>query len=135
MMRIVLGVAATVAMGSAFAQSPPAPKPAVVVHADAGVVQVQGNAPIAVDATTGANLGDTVTVSGGKATLTYADGCIISIVGAHQVAAVSPCKAGLVPRSVLSAVGDGKMVAIGLGAIVAVGLAVGSGGGNSASSP
>ena len=136
MKRIVFGLIVTVAMGSAIAQSPQAPKPAALVRANAGVVQVEGGAAITLESSAGANIGDTVTIGeGSKATLTYADGCVVSVVGSVQIAAVSPCKAGLAPGTRLGATSNRKLVAAGLGALALVGVVVGSGGDDKPSSP
>ena len=135
MKRIVLAVVATAALGSAIAQSPSAPEPAVSVRADAGVVQIDSGAAIALDNSAGADAGNTVTVINGKATLTYADGCIVSVVNTHTITPVSPCKAGLMPSTTISVKGDGLLVAGGLGALVLAGLAVGSAGSDRPSSP
>ena len=131
MKRIILGLAVTLAMGSALAQDP---TPAVVVRADAGTVQVQGSGLVPLNESTGARVGDTITVTEGTAKVTYADGCIVDVVNSHLITAVSPCKAGLQPSSSIVA-GDGLLVAAGIGALVVVGVAVGSGGSDSASSP
>ena len=132
MKRIVLGLAVTLAMGSAIAQ---APKPHALVRADAGTVQVQGSGALALNESTGAQAGDIVSVTDGKATVTYADGCIVEVVSSHQIAAVTQCKAGLLPGSASVGGSDRLLVGAGIGALVVLGVALGSGGSDSASSP
>lgn len=119
----VLAVALAVfASGAAVAQD--VPKPQILVHADAGNVQV-GGAAVTPDTSVGVNAGDTITVSQGQATVTYANGCSITVTGSYVAAATAPACHG---ASVATASG-GLKVAGALGALVLVGVAVGSGGG------
>lgn len=124
MKQLVMGLAVSALFlaGQALAQ---APNPAVLVHADAGTVSVQGNA-VAANSSAGANAGDTVAVTDGQATVTYSNGCAVKVTGQYQVLAKAPVCTGTV-----SGGGDGHLVAAGLGAIALVGVAVGSGGGGS----
>jgi hypothetical protein len=124
MNRIVLALAILSAFGTAAAQTQ-APKPAVLVHADSGAVQVQGST-VAVDSSAGANPGDVITVAEGQATLTYSNGCIINVSGQYTVPATPPtCP----PGEPKPGNADGKYVAAGVAAAVAIGVALGSSGG------
>jgi hypothetical protein len=123
MKQIVMGLAVSalfLAVQPAMAQSS---NPQVLVHADSGTVQVQGNAVVA-NSSSGANAGDMVTVTGGQATVTYSNGCAVKVTDQYQIAAKAPVCTGVVAGG-----GDGHLVAAGLGAIALVGVAVGSGGG------
>jgi hypothetical protein len=123
MKQLVIGLAVStlfLAAQTALAQDP---SPKALVHADSGTVLVQGNA-VAANASAGANVGDTITVTEGQATVTYSNGCAVKVTGQYQVAATPPVCTAVVPNT-----GDGHLVAAGLGAIALVGIAVGSGGG------
>jgi len=123
MKQFVMGVAVSalfLAAQPALAQDP---SPKALVHADSGTVQVQGNA-VAANSSTGANVGDSVTVTEGQATVTYSNGCAVTVTSQYQIVETAPvCTAVLTPP------GDGHLVAAGLGAIALVGIAVGGGGG------
>lgn len=125
MKQIVMGLAVSALFLAAQTALAQAPNPQVLVHADAGTVQVQGNA-VAANSSAGANAGDTVSVTEGQATVTYSNGCAVKVTGQYQVLAKAPVCTGVV-----SGGGDGHLVAAGLGAIALVGIAVGSGGGGS----
>ncbi len=121
MKRLILGVIASLAMGTATAEAPEA-----LVSAASGSVQVAG-AALAEGSSVGAYAGDNVTVADGRAIVTYGDGCVVNVVDSYQVAEISPCKAGLQPGSTAK-VSDGAMVWLGVGGIAVLGLAAGSGG-------
>jgi len=124
MKQLVMGLAASTLFFAATAQAQ-APNPQVLVHADSGTVTVQGNA-VAAKSSAGANAGDTIVVTDGQATVTYSNGCAVTVTSQYQIAAKAPVCTGVV-----SGGGDGHLVAAGLGAIVLVGAAVGGGGGGS----
>jgi len=124
MKQFVMGLAVSSLFLAATAQAQ-APGPQVLVRADSGTVTVQGNA-VAAKSSAGANAGDTIVVTGGQATVTYSNGCAVTVTSQYQVAAKAPVCTGVV-----SGGGDGHLVAAGLGAIVLVGAAVGGGGGGS----
>lgn len=139
MKQLAIALVATLAIGSAAAQAPApqvfaadqAARPAVVVRADAGIVNIEDSAPLQVNASATAGPGDTVMVSkGSRATLTYADGCVVSIDESMQIAAVSPCKAGLVKGGKVGGWTQGQMLAAGFGVVVVGAAAVGGGGGS-----
>jgi glycerol kinase len=125
-MKVLLSaIAASMLLaGQALAQAP-APNPTALVHADSGVVQVQG-AAVPLHTSAGAMAGDVISVKG-QATVTYGNGCAVKIHGQYHVATTAPvCQTGTIrPEN------DGKYVFAGLGAAALVGLAVGGGGGGS----
>ena len=100
MKQLVMGLAVSALFlaGQALAQ---APYPAVLVHADAGTVSVQGNA-VAANSSAGANAGDTVAVTDGQATVTYSNGCEVKVTGAYQVLANAPVCTGAVSLVVMA---------------------------------
>jgi hypothetical protein len=140
MKALMIGFAATSLLMAALPQSAmaQAPAPAAAqVHADAGAVRV-GKTSLRADTSMGANPGDMVMVADGKATVTYANGCAVTVTGRYRIPAVAPTCAP-VPVAVASA-GGTNMAAIGLGAAALVGLAAAAGGGggggsDNASSP
>ena len=127
MKQIVMGLAVSALFAAAQSAQAQEPQPRTLVHADSGTVQVQGN-PVAANESTGANPGDTITVTDGQATITYSNGCAVKVTGSYQILAKAPVCTGTV-----AAAGDGHLVAAGLGAIALVGAAVGNGGGGSSS--
>jgi len=131
-MKIVMsGFAAAVLLAGSIsqpanAQGAPQSNPATLVHADSGVVVVQG-AAIPVDKSMGANAGATVNALNGEATVTFNTGCAIKIAAReYTIPGTAPvCKSDVIPVS------DTKPVLLGIAGAVAVGLAVGGGGGGS----
>jgi hypothetical protein len=121
--------AAVFASGAVLAQD--APKPHALVHADAGSVSV-GNTAVTVDSSAGANAGDTIVVAQGQATVTYDNGCSVTVSGSYVIEKQAPnCRGGTAALD-----SDGKYVAAGvLGALVLVGAVAGSGGGDSNAQP
>jgi type 1 fimbria pilin len=128
MKQLVMGLAVSSLFFAAAAQAQ-APNPQALVRADSGTVTVQGNA-VAAKSSAGANAGDTIVVTGGQATVTYSNGCAVTVTSEYQVAAKAPVCTGVV-----SGGGDGHLVAAGIGAIALVGVAVGSGGGGGSDNP
>ena len=132
MHRIIFGLAALLTFGTAAAQTQ-APKPAVLVHADAGAVQVQGT-PVAIDTSAGANVGDIVSVAtGGRATVTYANGCVVHVPNGYQIPAEAPiCNTAIVSP----AKGNGMLAAGGIAAgVLVIASALSGGSDDKASSP
>jgi hypothetical protein len=138
MKTLIFGLATSVVFAGLIAQPANAqnaaqpPKPTSLVHADGGVVQLHG-AAVPAEQSMGANAGEIVDVTNGKATITFANGCAVKVEGRqYTIPAQAPvCHTGMVP-----ATGDGKLVALGVAGAVAVGLAVGgSGGGNNSDPP
>ena len=123
MKQLAMGLAVSALFFAAQPALAQAPNPQVLVHADSGTVTVQGKA-VAAKSSAGANAGDTIAVSGGQATVTYANGCAVTVTDQYQISATAPVCTGVV-----SGGGDGHIVAAGLGAIALVGVAVGGGGG------
>ena len=127
-MKAILLAVTVLASGAAFAQD--APKPHALVHADAGSVVV-GNSEVAVDASAGANAGDTVNVAQGQATVTYDNGCSVTVTSSYVIEQQAPNCKGAVPLD-----SDGKYVALGvLGAAVVIGGVAGGGGGDHDDTP
>jgi hypothetical protein len=131
MKNLIFGLTASVLCAGliaqpANAQSPAQPRPATLVHADGGVVQVQG-AAVPLDQSVGADAGETINVRNGQATVTFNNGCAVKIAGReYTIPAQAPtCSTGVIPAE-----SDTKLVMLGLGGAVAVGLAVGGGGGS-----
>jgi hypothetical protein len=130
MKQLTLGLAVSTLLLGAIAQPAMAgaTNPAVIVHADSGLVQVSGTTVPLADST-GAKVGDLITVTQGSAIVTYDNGCSVTVTGQYRIPAVAPVCTGVFPMA-----HDGKFVAIGLGAIALVGIAAGSGGGGGKSS-
>jgi len=129
MKQFVMGVTASVLFLAAQTALAQAPNPQVLVRADSGTVTVQGNA-VAAKSSAGANAGDTVVVTDGQATVTYSNGCAVTVTSQYQIAAKAPVCTGVVAGG-----GDGHLVAAGLGAIALIGAAVGGGGGGGNDTP
>jgi hypothetical protein len=128
MKQLVMGLAVSSLFFAAAAQAQ-APNPQALVRADSGTVTVQGNA-VAAKSSAGANVGDTIVVTGGQATVTYSNGCAVTVTSEYQVAAKAPVCTGVVAGG-----GDGHLVAAGIGAIALIGVAVGGGGGGGSDNP
>lgn len=137
MKTLFLGAAALLFSAGAFAQSP-APvegNPGTLVHADSGAVTVQGT-PVADKNSTGANAGDVINVTDGKATVTFANGCSVEVSGSYTVPATAPvCAKTGAKLTTAGTVSDGTMVAAGIGAAVVVGVAAGNSGGDDDDQP
>lgn len=129
MKTILFAAAAMMLSASALAQDPSTlgENPATLVRADSGAVTVQG-AKVTNESSTGAQTGDVVTVTDGQATLTFANGCSVTVHDTYTVPATAPLCRGAAP--VAAGRGDGALVAAGIGALVLVGVAVGGGGGS-----
>jgi len=130
MKQVILGLAATLAIGSAAA----APQPTTLVRANGAVqVQVSGVAnvagqTVAEDSSFGAKAGDIVNVTSGTATVTYANGCSVKIdnTTAYTISAKAPnCHS---PATTASS--DTKYYMMAGGAALLLGAGAGGGGGD-----
>ena len=124
MKALLLALALGSFAAAASAQQAPAPRPHALVHADAGSVEV-GNNPVAVDTSAGVDAGQTVNVQG-QATITYDNGCSITVTGSYVIARQAPdCHGGTRPIA-----RNGGVVAAGvLGGLAVVAAVAGGGGG------
>ncbi|MFC5577703.1 hypothetical protein ACFPOA_06750 [Lysobacter niabensis] len=128
MKQLILGLVATLAMGSAFAQQPTA-----LVRAK-GAVQVEvsgtakvGDHEVASGASYGAKAGDMVVVSKGTAKVTYANGCAVTVEAdvPYTISEKAPvCRAPAVAAS-----SNTKYLAAGGIGLLLAGAAGGGGGG------
>ena len=132
MKTIILGAAALLVSAGVLAQNP-APvegNPAILVHADAGAVTVQG-AAVAEKNSAGAQAGDVIHVTDGQATITFANGCTVHVRNSYTVPATAPvCHTTGASLNTAGTVSDGTLVAAGVGAAVVVGVAAGNSGGD-----
>jgi hypothetical protein len=129
MKQVILGLAATLAIGSAAA----APQPTTLVRANGAVqVQVSGVANVAgqtvsEDSSFGAKAGDVVNVTNGTATVTYANGCTVKVdnTTSYTISAKVPnCHS-----PVTTASSDTKYYMMAGGAALLLGAGAGGGGG------
>lgn len=128
MKQLILGLIATFAAGSAFAQ-----QPMVLAHAKSEGVTVNGQA-VPAASSVGASVGDVVAVAKGEAKVTYANGCAVTVTvnAPYTVAPVAPQCAS--PSKIAST--DAKYYwGVGAGVLVAGALASGGGGDDKPSSP
>jgi hypothetical protein len=137
MKTLIFGLASSILCAGLIAQPAHAqnpaqqPNPTSLVHADTGAVQLHGTA-VPAQQSMGANAGEVVDVTNGKATITFNNGCAVTVAGRrYTIPALAPaCSIATVPAK-----GDGKLVALGVAGAVAVGLAVGGGGGGDTPTP
>lgn len=131
MKQLILGVIATLAVGSALAQQPAAlvrSKGSVQVQLVAGAARV-GDQAVAANSSYGAQAGDIVTVTDGSAKVTYGNGCVVTVTetAPYTIQAKDPmCRGG----DTASSGGNTYAIAGGVAALLLVGAAAGGGGGD-----